>query len=55
MIEEIQKPEEKPEETISDEQLENIVGGTFDNNRCTAAKATWFSAFGSTNIGRWLE
>jgi hypothetical protein len=31
MSEEIQKPEQ-----VSDEQLEDVAGGTFDNNSCTA-------------------
>ena len=31
MSEEIQKPE-----TVSDEQLEDVAGGTFDNNSCNA-------------------
>jgi len=32
MIEEMKKPEE----ILSDEQLEDVIGGTFDNNWCTA-------------------
>ena len=31
MNEEIQKPE-----AVSDEQLEDVAGGTFDNNSCNA-------------------
>jgi hypothetical protein len=31
MSEEIQKPE-----NVSDEQLEDVAGGTFDNNSCNA-------------------
>ena len=31
MSEEIQKPE-----AVSDEQLEDVAGGTFDNNSCNA-------------------
>jgi len=45
MIEEIQKPEETLEETISDEQLEGIAGGTFDNNSCTAGLMATVNVF----------